>query len=309
MRTGRTARGLAIGVATAALVALAGMAQAQEVAAPKPATTFEVGRRYTGQEGYIEYLPGDAPIILTAPHGGDLLPASIPDRTDRTCGGVRAVVGADRNTAELVLAMREAFHARYGVYPHVIINHLARRKLDPNRPLTDAACGDAEAARAFREWHAFIDRAKTEVVKTSERGWYMDIHGHGHEIQRLELGYLLNAETLNQSDADLNRDAAARARVSVRSLLDRNPTMSLSEVLSGPTSLGALYDREGFPSVPSRGDPRPGEEKYFNGGHNTRRHTCGDEASPLDRLRVAARRQGLGEGPVLLEKSPYSLNL
>lgn len=284
MRTGQTARTIATGIATAALLAFAssGVAQAQEAApAAQASPKFEVGRSYTGQNGYIEYVPGDAPIILTAPHGGRLAPASIPDRSEKTCGGVRAVTVTDTNTAELVMAMREAFHERYGVYPHVVISRLSRKKLDPNRPLADAACGNAEAALAFREWHAFINAAKKQVLETSGRGWYMDMHGHGHQIQRLELGYLLNAEVLNESDAKQDANKAARDRISIRTLMDKNPTVSLSEFLSGPNSIGTLYDREGFPSVPSQSDPRPRDEKYFNGGYNTRRHTCGDEASPL----------------------------
>ncbi len=33
---------------------------------------------------YIEYIAGDLPIILSAPHGGDMVPEEIPDRTQGT---------------------------------------------------------------------------------------------------------------------------------------------------------------------------------------------------------------------------------
>jgi len=281
MQARQAALRLAAGAAACLLLSGAGVASAQPEVAAKAATpTFEVGRTYSGKNGYIEYFPGDAPVILTAPHGGDLAPDQIPDRSNATCGGERAVLQKDMNTAELVLAMRESFHERYGVYPHVIINRLARRKLDANRPLTDAACGNAEAALAFREWHAFINVAKAQVIKTSGRGWYMDIHGHGHKIQRLELGYLLGEEQLNASDSTLDSSKAARDRVSIRSLVEQTPSASLSAFLRGPSSLGSLYARGGFPAVPSETDKRPGDDTYFNGGENTRRHTCGDEAAP-----------------------------
>lgn len=242
-------------------------------------TAYEVGKSYLSLDGYIEYFPGNAPVILTAPHGGVLKPDSIPDRTKEACGGT-AVVVRDTNTAELVLAMRQSYHDRYGVWPHVVINRLARVKLDANRPLEEAACGNAEAAKAFTAWHAAIDMAKAQVIKTSGRGWYMDIHGHGHEIQRLELGYLVKPADLNASDAELDARAAVRDRASIAALLKARG-MPLSEGLRGPASLGALYARAGFPSVPGEKDARPGEAKYFNGGYNTSRHTCGDEAERL----------------------------
>ena len=36
---------------------------------------------YYGREEYIEYHPGNIPIILSVPHGGWLIPDEIPDRT------------------------------------------------------------------------------------------------------------------------------------------------------------------------------------------------------------------------------------
>ena len=254
------------------------LAEPAAPAAAKP-RAYEVGKSYLSIDGYIEYFPGDAPVILTAPHGGGLKPDSIPDRTKEACGGT-AVTVRDTNTAELVLAMRQSYHDRYGTWPHVVINRLARVKLDANRPLDEAACGNAEAAKAFAAWHAAIDMAKAQVVKTSGKGWYMDIHGHGHEIQRLELGYLVKPADLNATDAELDANVGARDRVSIAAIL-KAQGVSLSQGLRGPASLGALYARAGFPSIPGDKDPRPGEAKYFNGGYNTSRHSCGAEAEPL----------------------------
>ena len=252
---------------------------APPVAPPVAPVVYVPGQSYLGRNGYVEYIAGNTPVILSAPHGGLLTPSSIPDRTASACGGSATTV-TDANTQELVRTMQARYAARFGRYPHVIISHLSRRKLDPNRLQPEAGCGNAVAAQALTEWHAFIDVAKNEVLKTHGKGWYMDIHGHGHAVQRLELGYLLTAAQLDGTDASLDASSATENRASMLTLSLASP-LSFSAVLRGPTSLGTLYAARGFPSIPSSSDPRPSGADYFNGGDNTRRHTCGSEAGPL----------------------------
>ena len=57
---------------------------------------------YFGRNKYIEFHPGSLPIIISAPHGGDLIPSEIPDRTYGT-------MVTDSNTKELTLAIKNAF--------------------------------------------------------------------------------------------------------------------------------------------------------------------------------------------------------
>ena len=249
------------------------------VVPPVLPVVYVPGQSYLGRNGYVEYIAGNAPVILSAPHGGSLTPSSIPDRTASACGGSATTV-TDANTQELVRTMQARYFARFGRYPHVIISHLSRRKLDPNRVQPEAGCGNAEAAQALTEWHAFIDVAKNAVVKTHGKGWYMDMHGHGHAVPRLELGYLLSAAALDGSDAALDASTALENSASILTLSLASP-LSFSALLRGPTSLGTLYASLGFPAIPSSNDPRPSGTEYFNGGDNTRRHSCGNEAGPL----------------------------
>jgi hypothetical protein len=118
---------------------------------PLAADSYVAGNAYLGTSGYVEYLAGNLPLIVSAPHGGSLLPEEIPDRTAARCGGEATTV-RDTNTEELARQIREAFHARTGRYPHIVINRLHRRRLDANRALTEAACGAAAAETAFREF-------------------------------------------------------------------------------------------------------------------------------------------------------------
>jgi hypothetical protein len=161
-----------------------------------PPGPYTFRQSYFGRNSYyIEYVAGNAPVIYSAPHGGALTPTEIPDRTAGGCGG-SATTSTDLNTIDLVRAMRARNFAQFGTYPRIIINHLARRKLDANRTAEEAPCGDAKALIALGECHDFIDGAKAAVLQASGRGWYMDMHGHGHSIQRLELGYLLTGAQL-----------------------------------------------------------------------------------------------------------------
>jgi len=237
-----------------------------------PAGPYLPGTSYLGQDGYIEYIAGNSPVILTAPHGGTLLPGDI---ATRACG----INGLDTNTQELVRAMQAAFHARTGKYPHVVINRLSRNKLDANRDSSEATCGDRRAGAAWTEWHAFLAVARGAVTANGGKGWYMDMHGHAHAIARLELGYLLPSATLNMSDAQLDASASAEALSSIRRVSVDNTALSFSALLRGPTSLGTLYANNGFRTVPSAQDPSPGSEPYFNGGYNTARYSCQDGAT------------------------------
>jgi hypothetical protein len=181
--------------------------------------------------------------------------------------------------------MQQAFHARFGSFPHVVINHLHRIKLDANRPIGEGACGNPDAGVAWLEYHTFLDIAKLDILKRSGKGWYMDMHGHGHAIERLELGYDLSAADLRRPDTELDAGTAFEDASSIRTVSGDETNESFSRLLRGPNSLGALYAASFFPAVPSMNDPfpQPGQ-LYFNGGFSTERHTCGTAAAPLGGL-------------------------
>ncbi|NNF14930.1 MAG: hypothetical protein HKN72_17005 [Gemmatimonadetes bacterium] len=233
-----------------------------EVFVPPDVAEYEAGVSYFGRNGYVEYIPGTLPVILSAPHGGDLTPSEIAERTT-------GVVVTDRGTRELTLAVRDAFIDLTGAAPHVVISHLDRVKLDPNREIVEAAQGDPFAERAWEEYHGFIEMARLEVALFGE-GMYFDMHGHGHPQDRLELGYLLLADRLNDDDDSLNSLATVQ-QTSIREI-GRDSELPFSQVIRGPTSLGGLLEEHGVPAVPSPSIPGPGSDPYFSGGYSTWRH-------------------------------------
>ncbi|MDF1558759.1 MAG: hypothetical protein P1P83_00995 [Bacteroidales bacterium] len=140
--------------------------------------SFIPGSSYFGRADYIEYVAGNLPLILSVPHGGNLEPAEIPDRT---CGETVT----DSYTKELAASVQEKIMELTGCTPHIIICHLKRTKLDMNREVDIATCGNEFADTAWNEYHTFIDSAKAAVVRSSGKGLLIDLHGHGHAIQRL----------------------------------------------------------------------------------------------------------------------------
>jgi len=228
------------------------------------------GQTYYGRNQYTEYLPGDLPLVLSAAHGGYLTPDEIPDRTYGT-------MVQDRNTQELARQVRDAIKDQTGHYPHIIISRLHRTKLDPNREIAEAAQGDPEAERAWHEFQTYIDEAERIVEETYGEGFYIDLHGHGHDIQRLELGYLLSSDDLANTDETLS-EASFVNKSSVKAVAQK-PGVTLPTIIRGPNSLGSLMEAAGIPSVPSQNQPDPGSNPFFSGGYNTAMHGSRDGGS------------------------------
>jgi hypothetical protein len=231
-----------------------------------PAGPYTTGVSYFGRASYIEYVPGTLPIIITAPHGGTLRPSELPDRL----GGTTV---SDLNTDTLARTIASALQSRTGKRPHLVITRLHRVKIDTNRDSAEATEGNGNAVTAWFEFHDFLDVARAAVNASSPAGFYLDIHGHGHTVQRLELGYLLTDAELNATNSGLDGSTAFERKSSIRWISERSP-LSFSDLLRGSASLGALFAAEGFPSVPSPQATGPGTEPYFDGGYNTSRYTC-----------------------------------
>lgn len=256
---------------------------ALEVHVPEAVADYSPGVSYTGRRAYVEYIPGRLPVVLSAPHGGSLEPSEIPDRTHGT-------LVTDRSTTELTMAVRQALLDLTGFAPHVIFSHLDRVKLDPNREIGEAAQGNPFAELAWKEYHTFIERARASVAPAGG-GMYLDIHGHGHPVARLELGYLLSAEQLDQSDAALDLPSVME-QTSIRDLGERSP-LPFSELLRGTTSFGGLLESEGVPVVPSPAEPSPGSDPFFSGGYSTGRHGSLTDSEVVSGIQIEHHYPGL----------------
>jgi len=229
---------------------------------------------------YVEYSPGNTNLLFTVPHDGQSKPASIPTRQNgcrEVIGGVcnfpsredcqkpflcKALIFSDSNTHDFAKRSRAAFTKRTGLVPHLIVSKLHRSKLDPNRAIEDAAQGSPEAEAAYREFHATIRRVQ-KTMATS--GLLLDFHGQRHLQNSTELGYVYRKSDLNEGN--LPREGVS----SVSSLLARTG-LSPQQLLSGPESLGSLWEEAGYMAIPSPRQPKPGTDKYYRGGYITQTH-------------------------------------
>lgn len=259
------------------------------------AQPYVPGTSYFGRSNYVQYIAGDLPVIFSAAHGGSLTPAEIPDRVDDGSDPNFTTV-TDSNTEETALALQGVFANTFGHSPHVITLRLKRTKIDANRSLAQGVYQtNAFATQAWNEFQNYINTGSNAAVALSGRGFYIDQHGQGHTIPRLELGYLLSASQLALSDATLN-STTYRNQSSIRTLgtlVSNQLAIPFSQILRGSNSFGGLMVTRGYASVPSPAMPDPGSgNPYFDGGYNTDAHTSSG-GGPVDGLQIEANLAGV----------------
>tara|TARA_B100000029_G_C17567848_1_gene955631 strand:- start:983 stop:1951 length:969 start_codon:yes stop_codon:yes gene_type:complete len=241
-----------------------------------PEVIYIPGQFYGDSLGHIEYRAGNTPIIITVPHDGTLNPSSIPDRTYGTM--IR-----DINTKKLAERFTAfAVQRSGGLFPHVIISNLDRKKLDPNRDITEGAQGNIGAIQAYNAYHSFIQTAIDTAETYFDSVILLDLHGHAHDIERLELGYLLTTEDLNMQNQSINNsEYIEKSSITQIASLSQFP---FSEILRGATSFGTYIENKSysyemdeytFDVVPSVSTISPGTDPYFNGGYTTEKYSTG----------------------------------
>lgn len=229
------------------------------------AQQFVSGSTYYGTDGYIEYQPGNIPLIISVPHGGRLEPDNFPDRD---CDGCSYVM--DSYTQELAREIRDAFVGQTGCFPHVVYNLLHRKKLDMNRSLALATDSNSILDVYWNDYHGFVNAAKDSILQQHGKGLFIDLHGHGHTKQRIEYGYLLYESQLRETDSMMNTPERIKVS-SIRNLVSANRnSYTHAQLVRGDHALGTLFANDGFPGVPSKQDQYPlVDDLYFNGGYNT----------------------------------------
>jgi hypothetical protein len=260
-------------------------------ATPAPAATPPPkvpGQSYFGTARHVEYIAGDLPLVITVPHGGRAQPADLPVRQ-------KGVTVMDANTQELARELVAELERLSGARVHLILSHLHRSRLDPNREIVEAANGNPGAEQVWREFHAAIEGALAVAVARHGFAFLIDLHGHGHPIARLELGYALAAPQLNRGDAEF--DTSGVIGLSTLADLHTRRGGSAADLIRGPRSLGSRLAAGGLPATPSGPDPQPGNQPFFSGGYIVQRHAAAAETRQVDGLQIECPRPGVRDTP------------
>ena len=236
---------------------------------------------------FIDYREGNIPLMIISVHGGDIEPEWIQTRT---CDG--AVTVRDSYTRDVAIEIESQLKIN-GYSPFIVLNDLNRKKLDLNRSLNNSNCGDLTTKPYWDLFHKQIDDFRSQIQIEFGSGLVIDIHGHGHEAQRIELGYLLSASELRMDNNSINSTDLINDS-SVKSLLNNSSdNLKLTDLLSGEFSLGHLLSLKGYPCVPSKDDIAPKEgELYFSGGYNTAIYGSRDSGK-VDAIQIELNMMGV----------------
>lgn len=123
---------------------------------------------------------GELPIIISAPHGGEL---DIPGAKSRSGEGLEKkpggfVTARDTGTSEIARLLADAVQKTFGKQPYIVVNLSHRKYMDPNRPAAEAY-EEPAAQKVYEQYHTFLDKACREVREKFHTGILVDLHGQG----------------------------------------------------------------------------------------------------------------------------------
>jgi len=248
---------------------------------------LSIDNKFINPEDYVIFEKGNIPLILVSTHGGDQKPNWLEDRD---CEG--SVVLKDLFTLEIALQIRNELISQ-GFKPYMVFSKIHRIKVDLNRSLPESYCEDDSSKLLWTFFHDQIRLYRQDVFNQFKRGLIIDIHGHGHPNQRIELGYLFSSEDLDLLNNEPNTYFTKKS--SINSLVDNHPEgLMLNDLISGKFALGTMLDSIGYPSVPSRNNPFPGNDPFFSGGYITKQYGS-SSSSAIDAIQLELNRYGIRE--------------
>lgn len=185
---------------------------------------------------------GNLPIVLSAPHGGQLDVAGVATRTgkDQIKAPGKFVTSRDSGTEELAYSLSDAIERRFGKKPYLVLSRAHRKFLDPNRP-AELAFDDLDAQPIYADYHNTLVGYCRDVQKQFRHGLLLDLHGQGSAANTVFRG------TQNGKTVALLRERHGEA------------------ALTGDSSLFGLLKTRGWTVFPDPFDGR--EQAGFTGGY------------------------------------------
>lgn len=212
---------------------------------------------------YFTVIPGDVPILLTAPHGGTLSYPFPP----RSCTGGQSC-SLDTNTRLLAPKASDDFFALTGKRPYVVIAQGSRMYIDLNRDNTggtpNAAYEDPLAEPYYDFYHDTIQGFIDDIQLQYGRGLLLDIHG-----QSAQPGDVLRGTNDGLTTTELTNEFGP------------DPT------LNGPNSIVGSLAALGYPVDPDVNIPFTSQVEVpaFNGGYTVQTYGS-HQVSGMDAIQL-----------------------
>ncbi|CAF0981536.1 unnamed protein product [Didymodactylos carnosus] len=243
--------------------------------------TFDFLHGY--HDSCLSFQNGNVNLILSAPHGGTLLPSNVPNRTascvssgNTTCAlqhNCRSQSNSKRRSITIVQDylsdeftknVAKELYRTYNLLPYMVIGQWSRKKVDFNREVEEATMNHPEGIKGHQSYHNFILDAINKIEKQFGRGLLVDIHGHSQGNYTM-IGYLLTGENLNNDKLT--------TQTSIEELIQSSCPNNRNECINGQSSLGTILEAHDLGiSYPSTANPKPGKKVFYSGGYTTRNY-------------------------------------
>ncbi len=126
---------------------------------------------------YVSHEKGAIPLILSVPHGGELIYEEIPTRS-------LGILGIDKKTIQLAQELIQEFQSIYfrktseNKKPSFVFCNVTRRKIDLNRPIEKAFNHESQLAKyIYHFYHKTIQEYIFHNIEAYNRSLLIDIHG------------------------------------------------------------------------------------------------------------------------------------
>ena len=195
-------------------------------------------------EDLIHIHSGGIPVVISAPHGGNL---PIPD-------GERSTEGTtvrDLHTKEIALELARLLEEELGAKPYYAIARFSRRYVDANRGpgfRPQEAFSGPNSQRVYQAYHRALRSHVDEVRETFGSGLLIDLHGQSRFPDQIIRGTV--------------------GGLTVKALLETHGL----EALIGPNSVFGHLHAHGFTVEPpvENAPESPADEVHFVGGYIVR---------------------------------------
>jgi len=274
----------------------------------------------------VTWSVGNCNLVISVPHGGtlgaDTSPAGnlvcqsghVLETRKGTMAHPIKTYARDAATDVIAEDMKNIL-AKEGLQPHIIECHVHRSKVECNRNMSEIAVQHLGKEGEFIHsvYHDWISQA-IEMGRNSAAVpgvLLVDLHGHGHPHEYIELGFRLKAELLNEISNEKVESrnwrsivtSSAKHDFTMRHLLKRRfgtNNESIKEALIGDASFAGCISSQlakveilsDVQCLPSQQRPYPGRLGYYTGGHTVRQHSKGKRVDAVQvELPISLRTQ------------------